>query len=66
MDILIDITETARRLGVCTWTLRQWDKKGTLKPASRTPGNHRRYSAAEVDELVAKRPSKSYNPQQEN
>ena len=30
-------------IGVCTKTLRRWDKAGTLSPVFRTPGNHRRY-----------------------
>jgi putative resolvase len=33
----------ASMLGVCTKTLRRWDKAGTLQPIFRTPGNHRRY-----------------------
>jgi len=33
----------AAMLGVCTKTLRRWDKQGLLRPAFRTPGNHRRY-----------------------
>jgi putative resolvase len=33
----------ASMLGVCTKTLRRWDKAGTLRPTFRTPGNHRRY-----------------------
>ena len=33
----------ASMLGVCTKTLRRWDKAGTLQPAFRTPVHHRRY-----------------------
>ena len=37
------IGAVASMLGVSTRTLRRWDKAGTMKPAFRTTGNHRRY-----------------------
>ena len=37
------IGAVAAMLGVCTKTMRRWDNAGTLQPAFRTPGNHRRY-----------------------
>jgi putative resolvase len=40
--------DVARLAGVCTKTIRRWDKKGRLKPSHRTAGDHRRYSRMEV------------------
>nr|MDO8085218.1 IS607 family transposase [Candidatus Sigynarchaeum springense] len=39
----IAIGAVASMLGVSTRTLRRWDAAGSLKPAFRTAGNHRRY-----------------------
>lgn len=44
---LLDIAETAERLGVAIKTLREWDASGEFK-AVRTPGGHRRYRESEV------------------
>ena len=41
--MLVAISVAANLLGVCPKTLRRWEKKGTLMPASRTRGGHRRY-----------------------
>ncbi len=40
---LISIGELAKRLGVCVMTIRRWECNGTIKPAIRTPGKHRRF-----------------------
>lgn len=40
--------DVARLAGVCTKTIRRWDKNGRLHPSHRTAGNHRRYSLLEV------------------
>ena len=40
---LVNISEAARILGVTTTTLRNWDKKGLLKPDELTKGKARRY-----------------------
>jgi hypothetical protein len=46
------IGAVASMLGVSTRTLRRWDKAGTIKPAFRTAGNHRRYDRhAVLDEI---------------
>ncbi len=42
------IGAVAGMLGVSTKTLRRWDHAGKLKPAFRTPGNHRRYDRHSV------------------
>ena len=42
------IGTVASLLGVCTKTLRRWDKAGKLKPSLRTPGSHRRYDRQAV------------------
>jgi putative resolvase len=39
----LSIGTAALLLGVCTKTLRRWDRAGKLHPAFRTAGNHRRY-----------------------
>lgn len=43
MSKLVNISEAARILGVTTTTLRNWDKKGLLKPDELTKGKARRY-----------------------
>lgn len=43
MNKLVNISEAARILGVTTTTLRNWDKKGLLKPDELTKGKARRY-----------------------
>ena len=43
MSKLVNISEAARILGVTTTTLRNWDKKGLLKPDELTKGRARRY-----------------------
>jgi len=46
------IGAVASMLGVSTRTLRRWDKAGTMKPAFRTAGNHRRYDRHAVLETI--------------
>jgi len=48
---LLDIAETAERLGVTIKTLREWDASGEFK-AVRTPGGHRRYRESVVLEKM--------------
>ena len=43
MGKLVNISEAAGILGVTTTTLRNWDKKGLLKPDELTKGKARRY-----------------------
>jgi excisionase family DNA binding protein len=50
----ISIGAAADRLGVHPETLRRWDRDGTL-PASRTPGNARRYRVADVETILKER-----------
>jgi putative resolvase len=42
------IGAVASMLGVSTKTLRRWDKAGTMQPAFRTAGNHRRYDRHDI------------------
>ncbi len=44
MKKLLSIGEAAKALGVTTTTLRNWDKKGLLRPDEHTRGGDRRYS----------------------
>jgi putative resolvase len=46
------IGAVASMLGVSTRTLRRWDKAGTMKPAFRTAGNHRRYDRHAVLDVI--------------
>jgi excisionase family DNA binding protein len=50
----VRISEAARILGVCVETLRNWDQSGKLKPL-RTPGRHRLYRTAELEEWLERR-----------
>ena len=51
------IGAVAAVLGVCTKTLRRWDKTGMLSPVFRTPGNHRRYDRHAVLRVIHERAS---------
>jgi len=44
----LSVRQTAVRLGVSVSTVRSWDDQGLLH-SRRTPGNHRRFSEAEVE-----------------
>jgi putative resolvase len=48
MPPILSISEAANLLGVCSKTLRRWDRAGFFPPAFRTLGNHRRYSLAQI------------------
>ncbi|MDJ0510971.1 MAG: IS607 family transposase [Crocosphaera sp.] len=45
---LLNITQTAKILGVSVKTLQRWDKEGTF-PALRTPSNRRAYRRSDVN-----------------
>lgn len=47
----LTIGETARRLGVSVATIRRWESAGKIT-AVRTPGNQRRFPAAEVARIL--------------
>jgi excisionase family DNA binding protein len=49
---LLTTGQAAARLGVDVKTLRRWERKGAITSV-RTPGNHRRFRAADVDQLLA-------------
>ncbi|MHA1275227.1 MAG: IS607 family transposase, partial [Promethearchaeota archaeon] len=51
----LSIGEAAGVLGVCTKTLRRWDKRGILKPSFRTAGLHRRYDRRDIAKVLEKR-----------
>ncbi len=48
---MFSVSQTARRLGVCTKTIRRWDTRGFIH-CLRTPGNHRRIPLSEVNRLL--------------
>ena len=60
MRDLISISIAAEMLGVCSKTLRDWDKQGTLCPI-RTPGGHRRYSIAKINQILSKGREHEFN-----
>ncbi|MHA1147367.1 MAG: IS607 family transposase [Promethearchaeota archaeon] len=53
-SLFLSIGEVASLLGVCTKTLRRWDKNKLLKADFRTKGNHRRYKKAKIFALFRK------------
>jgi len=54
---MLSISEAAKLLGVCENTLRDWDIEGKFL-ASRTTGNHRRYSLDQIRDYLSKNPPK--------
>jgi hypothetical protein len=49
------IGHLAKRYGVSTEAIRQWEQRGLIPPAHRTPGGHRRYGEAHrqaLDKLI--------------
>src|SRR5574344_166171 len=54
---LYSIHKAAEALGVSIVTVRRWCKSGKLE-STRTEGNHRRFSCAEINRLVGKQNSK--------
>lgn len=54
-DKLISIKETAKLLGICTQTLRNWEKRSDFPlKVHHTLGGHRRYSLLEVEAFIKK------------
>ena len=51
MNTYLSISKAAKNLGVCTKTLRRWDKAEKLR-CSRTPGGHRRITIVEIERLL--------------
>jgi excisionase family DNA binding protein len=43
--------EAAKRLGITVRTLHRWEQEGRVTPV-RTPHNHRRYDAAQIDTIL--------------
>jgi len=52
-EIFISIAETAEILGVCTTTIRRYEKTNKLIPHHRTLGGHRRYSLKIITQLTS-------------
>jgi putative resolvase len=51
---MLRIGQLAQKLGVCTKTLRRWEKSGHLNSSLRTVGNHRRYEESVLDLFFTK------------
>ena len=54
-DELLTPREVAEIFGVRTTTIARWSREGRLNP-TRTPGGHRRYARAEVQEVLERQP----------
>ncbi len=50
---MFTVSQAARRLGVCSQTIRRWDRQGLIE-CLRTPGNHRRIALSEINRLLGK------------
>ncbi|PTQ53826.1 MAG: hypothetical protein HSCHL_1200 [Hydrogenibacillus schlegelii] len=48
---LLSIREAAKKLGVHPNRLREWEKKGLIRPI-RLPSGHRRYLVEEIDRIL--------------
>ncbi|QZA33436.1 MerR family DNA-binding transcriptional regulator [Hydrogenibacillus sp. N12] len=48
---LLSIREAAKKLGVHPNRLREWEKKGLIRPI-RLPSGHRRYPTEEIDRIL--------------
>jgi len=53
------IGQFSRLTGISIPTLRVWDKKGILKPEFKTPHGERRYSDAQLQSILQKKPDTS-------
>jgi DNA-binding transcriptional MerR regulator len=51
----LTVAAVARRLGVAPATLRTWDRRYGLGPSGHVAGEHRRYSAADLERLATMR-----------
>lgn len=50
----LSIQEFAKAIGVCTQTVRRWDKQGKLKPNHKTPNGYRVYTREQINEYLQK------------
>ena len=48
----LSIGKTAKLLGVCVNTLRNWHKSGFLIPQFKTAGGHRRYNFNDITKIT--------------
>ncbi|MDT5031831.1 MAG: MerR family transcriptional regulator, light-induced transcriptional regulator, partial [Actinoplanes sp.] len=55
VDEALTAGAVARRLGVAVTTLRTWHQRYGLGPSQHIPGQHRRYSPADMDRLQVMR-----------
>jgi len=58
---MLSVQEVSDMLGVTVKTLKIWDEEGKLKASYRTPGGHRRYSIAVIDEFLGKDRMNTFN-----
>jgi len=49
---LLRLTQTAELLSVSVWTLRNWDKKGILKPVRVGTRKDRRYKREDIVKIL--------------
>ena len=51
MEQTYRISQVAEELGVCTMTLRIWERKGLIPKASRHPNGKRFYNQKELEDI---------------
>ena len=59
---LLSIGKVAKYLGVCSKTLRRWDKNGSVTSDFRTKGNHRRYDKTKIYTIARRQIEKPKMP----
>ena len=50
----LTIQEFAQAIGVCTQTVRRWDKQGKLSPHHKTPNGYRMYTQEQIENYLQK------------
>jgi DNA-binding transcriptional MerR regulator len=50
----LTIQEFAQAIGVCTQTVRRWDKQGKLSPHHKTPNGYRMYTQEQIENYLKK------------
>jgi DNA-binding transcriptional MerR regulator len=49
----LNVTQAAKYLGVCSETLRRWDRSGKLTPSRHPINGYRLYDKAMLDQVLA-------------
>lgn len=57
-EMMVPISDAARRLGVAIETVRRWENEGKIK-STRTPGGQRRFEISEIERVKAGKPAEA-------